>query len=249
MCLTCVILTFNFDYFKFLIQNFQDVYLIGTQILLVIIFICEVNLYLIFFFFFLPFWKFTLHPNHRPSPSSLRSPTFTNPSLNCPDNLSSVKESPPWVPLHPGASSHSRSRHILPHWGPTRQSQYGGKGFDGREQRQRQGQRQRQRQRQAPFHFLWESYKSQTAHLPQMWQENQSSRYSSLVSSPGFVSHYGPRLFDTVALLVVFRAFPLAHFYPPFFHKTPWSLSDIWLLVSASASIHFWMKFLRRQLY
>jgi len=29
--------------------------------------------------------------------------------------------SPSWVPLHPGASSPSRTRHILSHWGPTRQ--------------------------------------------------------------------------------------------------------------------------------
>lgn len=68
MCLTRVILTFNFDYFKVLIQNFQDVCLIGTQILLVIIFFCEVNLYLIFFFFFYLFENLLYIPITGPLP-------------------------------------------------------------------------------------------------------------------------------------------------------------------------------------
>lgn len=59
-----------------------------------------------FYYLFLTF-LFTLHPDHSPTPSSLSSPTLTNPS---PD-----KGSSPGLPPYPGAFSPSRSRHILFH--------------------------------------------------------------------------------------------------------------------------------------
>lgn len=46
-------------------------------------------------------------------PSSLPSPTLTNPSTLAPSP--SLNVSSPWVPSHSGVSSLSRSRHILSH--------------------------------------------------------------------------------------------------------------------------------------
>jgi hypothetical protein len=51
----------------------------------------------------------------KPPPSSSPSPALTNPSPNYLLFFSSDKGSPPWVPLHSGTSSSSRTRHILSH--------------------------------------------------------------------------------------------------------------------------------------
>jgi hypothetical protein len=121
----------------------------------------------------LGFFLFTLHPNTSPTPSSPPSPILINSSSHCPLPLSSENgDPPPWVLHHPETSSTSRSRHILSHWGPTRQSRKGeGDPVGGNRD--------------------WDSlcstlepHEDKAAHLLQMYRGPRSNPCISLVGSP-----------------------------------------------------------------
>jgi hypothetical protein len=74
------------------------------------------------------------------------------------------------------------------------------------------------------------------------------SHACSLIGGSVSVSSYGPRLVDSVGLLVV-PLTPLApEIFPPLFHMIPQALPNVWLWVSASVSIRSWVDTLRRQL-
>ena len=69
----------------------------------------------------------------------------------------------------------------------------------------------------------------------------------SLVGGSVSVSSRGPRLVDYVGLLLVSLNLWLLQSLPPFFHKIPHAMPDVWLWVSASVSICCWMRLATRQ--
>lgn len=124
----------------------------------------------------------------------------------------------PWVPNYPGISSQSRTKCILSE--ETRQdSPDRRKGSKGRHQNQRQ----------PIHHFLWYPHEDKAAHL----QICRVSRSSSCILPGWLVSTHYPRLLDS--------KFSLGVFYfscsPKLFHKTPQTLTIVWLWVSASVFI------------
>jgi hypothetical protein len=68
----------------------------------------------------------------------------------------------------------------------------------------------------------------------------------SLVGGSVSVNPYGPKLVGPVGLLVVSLTTLAPIFLSPFFHKIPQVLPIVWLWVSTSVSISYWVKSLRK---
>lgn len=126
-------------------------------------------------------------------PFSPPSPTLKSSSLHCPLLFSSEKGSPPWVPLHPGASSPSRSDTSSPtEVQPGSQSKGGCQGSYVREWRPRQ-----------PFFYVFrEPHERQAAHLLQMYRASRSSSCVLPDCGPSSLTPQGPRIVDSVGLVV-----------------------------------------------
>jgi hypothetical protein len=143
----------------------------------------------------------------------------------------SSKKSLTWVPCYPGTFSSNRTKHILSHWGLTRKSTQGKRDpIAGTEHKK------------PPLHLLRDIHKDQAVHLLQKYRRSRS--ISSMLS----VSLYRFRLVDYVGLLAISLTPPTGSLLSLLFHKTPWAPPDARLWVSASSSIRWWMKPLRRQL-
>lgn len=67
-------------------------------------------------------YLFTLHSDNTSPCPSPPGPALTDPSPSTASSPPQRWESPPWVPPHSGTSSHSRTKHVISHWSPTRQS-------------------------------------------------------------------------------------------------------------------------------
>jgi hypothetical protein len=99
-------------------------------------------------------------------------------------------------------------------------------------------------QRQPPLHLLGDPHEDHAKHLLQMCEGPRSSPYM-LFGSVSVNSH-GPRLVDYVGLLVVSLNLWLHQPLPPFFHKIPHAMPDVWLWVSISVSICCWIRSTRK---
>lgn len=148
-----------------------------------------------------------------------------------PITLCEEKGNPPCLPSYPRTSGCSKTKYIVFHWcSPDRV-----KGYKDREQSQRDP---------LPTPFVRKTHiKTKMNNCCKCLVFLDAPHACYLVGVSVSVSPLGPRLLDSLGLLIV----SLTPQTPSIlFHNTPQALCNVWLWVSASLSISYWMKLLRR---